>query len=69
MRLRKSMPFAIARYPASFGCRWSLDILACLTAEPDLDRSPRALGALQRRPAIRDGATLFHLALACGPGR
>lgn len=34
----------------------------------DLDASARASGALQRRRAVADGATLLRLALAHGPG-
>lgn len=44
------------------------DLLGRLPESLDLDESARAYGALKRRRAIRDGATLLRLALAYGPG-
>lgn len=43
-------------------------LLARLSGMLDLDASARASGALQRRRAVADGATLLRLALAHGPG-
>lgn len=43
-------------------------LLARLSGILDLDASARASGALQRRRAVADGATLLRLALAHGPG-
>lgn len=43
-------------------------LLARLAGVLDLDGSARASGALRRRRAVGDGATLLRLALAHGPG-
>lgn len=43
-------------------------LLARLSGALDLDASARAGGALRRRRAVADGATLLRLALAHGPG-
>jgi Transposase DDE domain len=43
-------------------------LLARLSGVLDLDASARASGALRRRRAVADGATLLRLALAHGPG-
>ena len=43
-------------------------LLQRLSGVVDLDASARASGALRRRRAVADGATLLRLALAHGPG-
>lgn len=47
--------------------RWPA-LLARLSGVLNLDASARASGALRRRRAVADGATLLRLALAPGPG-
>lgn len=44
------------------------EVLARLPDSLDLDGSAGEHGALKRRRAVRDGATLLRLALAYGPG-
>lgn len=53
--------------PAALDAHWRA-LLARLSGVLDLDRSARASGALLRRRAVADAATLLRLALAHGPG-
>src|SRR5918911_2089498 len=50
-----------------YDLRWP-SLLAALPATFDLDETARASGALVRRRAIDDAATLLRLALSYGPG-
>ena len=53
--------------PSAVDPHWPA-LLARLSGTLDLDASARASGALRRRRAVADGATLLRLALAHGPG-
>lgn len=50
-----------------FDIAWR-ELLSRMQANLDLDQSAREHGALKRRRAVRDDATMLRLALAYGPG-